>query len=50
MADGQARGRPRNPLDTIIAAIALTNDCIVVTNNEKDFAGSEVFNPMRSGR
>lgn len=48
MADGKAKGRPRSALDTIIAAIAETNGCIVVTDNERDFEGVEVFNPLRS--
>lgn len=47
MAEGRAAGRPRSALDTIIAATAETNACIVVTDNEKDFAGVEAFNPMR---
>jgi predicted nucleic acid-binding protein len=47
MAGGQAEGRPRNALDTIIAAIAIANDCIVVTDNERDFAGIEIINPLR---
>ena len=47
MADGKARGRPRNALDTIIAAVAEANDCVVVTDNERDFAGIEIFNPVR---
>ena len=48
MADGKARGRPRSALDMIIAAIAETNDCVVVTENEKDFEGVKVVNPIRS--
>ncbi len=48
MAEGTARGRPRSALDTIIAAIAEANDCVVVTDNHKDFAGIEVINPMRT--
>ena len=48
MADGNARGRPRSALDTIIAAIAEANDCVVVTDNEKDFEGVEVINPLRA--
>jgi predicted nucleic acid-binding protein len=48
MADGTAKGRPRSALDTIIAAIAEANDCIVVTDNEKDFAGIEIVNPLRN--
>lgn len=47
MADGKLNGRPRSGLDTIIAAIAAANDCIVVTDNERDFAGIEIINPMR---
>ena len=48
MADGKTRGRPRSGLDTIIAAVAEANDCVVVTDNEKDFAGIEIHNPLRS--
>lgn len=47
MADGKTKGRPRNALDTIIAAIAEANDCIVVTDNEKDFYGIKTLNPLR---
>lgn len=47
MAEGKAQGRPRSALDTIIAAVAEANECVVVTDNEKDFAGVEVINPMR---
>jgi predicted nucleic acid-binding protein len=47
MADGTAKGRPRSALDTIIAAVAEANDCIVVTDNEKDFPDVEIFNPLR---
>lgn len=47
MADGTASGCPRNPLDMIIAATAIANDCVVVTDNEKDFAGLDFINPMR---
>jgi predicted nucleic acid-binding protein len=35
MADGTAKGRPRSPLDLIIAAVAEANDCVVVTENER---------------
>jgi toxin FitB len=48
MADGKAKGRPRNDLDMIIAAVAEANDCVLVTDNEKDFAGIETLNPIRS--
>jgi toxin FitB len=47
MADGKARGRARSALDTIIAAIAKANACVVVTANEKDFEGVEILNPLK---
>ncbi|MCH4540508.1 type II toxin-antitoxin system VapC family toxin [Ochrobactrum sp. A-1] len=47
MADGKASGRTRSALDTIIVAIAEANGCVVVTNNETDFAGVEIVNPTR---
>ena len=47
MADGKSSGRPRSGLDTIIAAIAAANDCIVVTDNERDFIGISLVNPIR---
>ena len=47
MAEGTERGRPRNPLDMIVAAVAEANDCIVATDNEKDFAGLKIANPLR---
>lgn len=47
MADGKAKGRPRSALDTIIASVAEANECVVVTDNEKDFAGIQVVNPLR---
>jgi predicted nucleic acid-binding protein len=49
MAEGKARGRPRNALDTIIAAVAEANGCVVVTDNERDFEGIEIVNPLRGG-
>jgi hypothetical protein len=48
MARGTAAGRPRNPLDMIVASIAAANDCVVVTDNEKDFAGLKTVNPLRA--
>lgn len=48
MAEGTAAGRPRSALDMIIAAIAEANDCVVVTDNEKDFAGVKTLNPLRA--
>lgn len=47
MAGGKAVGRPRSGLDMIVAAVAGANDCVVVTDNEKDFAGIQLVNPMR---
>jgi len=47
MADGKAKGRPRSPLDMIIAAVAEANDCVVVSENERDFAGLRVVNPLQ---
>jgi toxin FitB len=50
MAEGMAKGRPRSPLDMIVAAVAEANDCVVVTENERDFAGRKIVNPVRSPR
>jgi predicted nucleic acid-binding protein len=50
MAEGKATGRPRSGLDTIIAAVAAANDCVVVTDNERDFAGIDIVNPIRGAR
>lgn len=47
MAEGKAKGRPRSALDTIIAATAEANDCVVVTDNEKDFVDNKIINPLR---
>jgi predicted nucleic acid-binding protein len=47
MANGKMEGRPRSALDTIIAAVARANDCVVVTDNEKDFADVTIINPLR---
>jgi toxin FitB len=46
MAAGKLNGRPRSSMDTIIAAVAVVHNCVVVTDNEKDFEGVETFNPM----
>ena len=40
-------GRSRNALDTIIAATARANGCIVVTDNEKDFIDLGFIDPVR---
>jgi predicted nucleic acid-binding protein len=33
--------------DRFVAATAESNGCIVVTDNERDFAGIEIVNPPR---
>src|SRR4051812_27369654 len=48
MSEGTTKGRPRRPLDMIIAAVAEVNHCVVVTENERDFAGLKIVNPMRA--
>jgi predicted nucleic acid-binding protein len=48
MAKGTAAGRPRSALDMIIAAVAEANDCVLVTDNERDFAGLKIINPLRT--
>jgi hypothetical protein len=48
MADVTAKGRPRSPLDMIIAAVAEANNCVVVTENERDFAGLKIVNPLHA--
>ena len=50
MAEGKMSGRPRSGLDTIIAAIAAANNCVVVTDNERDFVGVQIVNPPRGAR
>lgn len=47
MAEDKAAGQPRSALDTIIAGTAQSNDCVVVTDNEKDFRGVDTLNPLR---
>jgi toxin FitB len=50
MAAGTAVGRPRSPIDMIIAATAAANDCVVVTVNERHFRDVVDFlNPMETG-
>ena len=49
MVEGATKGRPRSALDMIVAAIAEANNCIVVTDNEKDFVGIDIINPVRGG-
>jgi predicted nucleic acid-binding protein len=48
MYAGDLARRSRSPLDTLTAAIALVNGCVVVTDNERHFAGVvEIINPLR---
>jgi predicted nucleic acid-binding protein len=47
MVEGKVDGRPRSALDMIIAAVAAAHECMIVTDNEKDFAGLQIVNPMR---
>jgi toxin FitB len=47
MAKGKTTGKPRSGLDMIIAAVADANECVVVTDNERDFVGLQIVNPMR---
>lgn len=47
MAEGTTKGRPRSALDMIVAAVAEANGCVVVTDNEKNFAGLKFVNPLR---
>jgi toxin FitB len=47
--DGSRQGQgSRSALDTIIAAVAEANGCVVVTDNERDFPGVETLNPLRA--
>jgi toxin FitB len=48
MATGRVKGRSRSALDTIIAAVAEVNGCVVVTNNKRDFPDVETLNPLRA--
>lgn len=50
MADGTKTGRPRSAMDMILAAVAEANDCILVTDNERHFAGLKFINPTRSAK
>ena len=47
MAEGKTAGKSRSVLDMIIAAVAGANECVVVTDNEKDFVGLKAVNPIR---
>jgi toxin FitB len=47
MSEGKRTGRPRDPIDMIVAAIAEANNCVLVTDNEKHFAGIRFINPLK---
>ena len=47
MVEGKKIGRPRDGFDMIIASVARANDCIIATNNEKDFVGLKIINPLK---
>lgn len=50
IAEGQAAGQPRSPLDMLIAATAAAHRCTVVTANERHFRDAVAFlNPLRAG-
>lgn len=46
MVEARAAGRPPSALDMIIAAIAEAHACTIVTDNERDFTGLQILNPM----
>jgi predicted nucleic acid-binding protein len=48
MADGKAAGRPRSALDMIVAAVAEAGGCMLVTDNQRDFVGMPLINPLRA--
>ncbi len=48
MATGNTSGRPRSALDMVIAAIAQSNNCMLVTDNERHFPGIDLLNPLRN--
>jgi predicted nucleic acid-binding protein len=50
MAAGNTAGQPRSSLDMVLAAIAQSNDCILVTDNERHFPGVNLLNPLRGIR
>lgn len=50
MAEGTVMGKPRSALDAIIAAVADANGCVMVTDNERDFADIDIINPLQRGK
>jgi predicted nucleic acid-binding protein len=47
MAEGARVGKPRSVLDMIVAACAEANECVIVTDKERHFAGLKFLNPLR---
>jgi len=47
MAVGNTTGRPPSALDMVIAAIAQSNDCVLVTDNERHLPEIDLLNPLR---
>jgi len=47
MSEGPATGKPRSALDTVVAATAEANGCMVVSDNERHFPGIRILNPLR---
>lgn len=47
MAEVTKQGRPRSAMDMIVAAVAEVNNCTIVTDNERHFAGLKFINPLR---
>ena len=50
MAEGKSQGRPRDAIDMIIASTAQVHACMIVTDNERDFAGLGFINPLRQAQ
>ena len=48
MAEGRAAGRQRDPMDMFIASVAIANECVIATDNEADFWGLDIVNPLRA--
>src|ERR1700730_9956709 len=50
MSEGRTAGKPRSDLDMIVAAIAETNECSILKENQKHFSGLDVLNQLRTLR
>ncbi|MEF0943253.1 PIN domain-containing protein [Rhizobium sp. BR 362] len=48
MAEGRAAGRQRDPMEMLIASVAIANECTIATDNEADFWGLDIVNPLRA--